>query len=195
MSDLSSLIARLEKAEGPSPVLDAAKALRKIVEGIDGTMNHGAWRDDHGRRLRDAPEWVALYNAVHDAEKVITPKTEENGKSEALLQSLADEIKGHKPFPAATDEYAAGYTDGRNDAWLVVQGAAEDAPGQDLSAGVEGYKHILHALDGHKTVVVDGSEEHPFGDEFEEGDIIERIPLFRASGRARALQQKGSSNG
>ena len=32
-----------------------------IVEGIDGAMNHGTWRDDKGTRLKDTPQWVAFY--------------------------------------------------------------------------------------------------------------------------------------
>lgn len=43
---------------------DAAAALVKIVEGIDGAMNHGTWRDELGMRLKDTPEWVALYVAL-----------------------------------------------------------------------------------------------------------------------------------
>lgn len=43
--------------------VNAARDLRRIVEGIDGTMNHGTWRDDNGNRLKDTPEWVSFYNA------------------------------------------------------------------------------------------------------------------------------------
>lgn len=46
------------------------------------------------------------------------------------------------------------------------------------ATNAEGYKHILHVADGHKTVVVDDSEEHPFGDELEEGDRVQSIPLI-----------------
>lgn len=118
-------------------VLNAAQALRRIVEGIDGTMNHGTWRDDHGRRLKDTPEWVALYNAVYDAQNVVVPKTQASGKNDTLLQTIADKISGHKPSPAATDEYAGGYADGRYDAWLVVQGAADDPPTASDEGGGE----------------------------------------------------------
>lgn len=45
-------------------IAEAARSLRQIVEEIDGAMNHGTWRDDHGARLKDTPEWVALYNAL-----------------------------------------------------------------------------------------------------------------------------------
>ena len=43
---------------------DACYGLRSIVEGIDGAMNHGVWRDENGRRLKDTPEWVRFYNAT-----------------------------------------------------------------------------------------------------------------------------------
>ena len=42
----------------------ALEALVTIVEGIDGAMNHGTWRDDKGMRLKDTPQWVALYVAL-----------------------------------------------------------------------------------------------------------------------------------
>ena len=45
-------------------LVDAARGMRRIVEEIDGAMNHGTWRDDHGTRLKDTPEWVSLYNAL-----------------------------------------------------------------------------------------------------------------------------------
>jgi hypothetical protein len=43
---------------------DAVEGLNRIVEGIDGAMNHGTWRDDHGMRFKDTPEWVEAYNAL-----------------------------------------------------------------------------------------------------------------------------------
>ena len=49
-------------------LLEAALGMKRIVEEIDGAMNHGTWRDEHGMRLKDTPEWVALYNAVSKAE-------------------------------------------------------------------------------------------------------------------------------
>ncbi|MGN6451300.1 MAG: hypothetical protein ACTHLK_22450, partial [Brucella intermedia] len=81
-----------------------------------------------------------LCNAVHDANRLVLPKKHKTEKIEALLRSLADEISGHKPSPAATNEYASGYADGRYDAWLVVQGAADDtqAPDHADAGKVEG---------------------------------------------------------
>ena len=59
---------KMSEREGESPVgagaPDPAAALIEIVEGIKGAMEHGTWRDDHGRRLKDTPEWVAFYVAV-----------------------------------------------------------------------------------------------------------------------------------
>lgn len=55
---------------GPEPdLLVASKGLKRIVEEIDGTMNHGTWRDDHGRRLKDTPEWVAFYVSISGAQE------------------------------------------------------------------------------------------------------------------------------
>jgi hypothetical protein len=46
-------------------LVEAARGMKRIVEEIDGAMNHGAWRDEKsGMRLKDTPEWVALYNAL-----------------------------------------------------------------------------------------------------------------------------------
>ena len=42
----------------------AAKALKSIVEEIQGAMQHGTWRDEKGQRLKDTPEWVTLYNSL-----------------------------------------------------------------------------------------------------------------------------------
>lgn len=62
--------ARAAVAAPPTPVshvsglLETAKGLKRLVEEIDGTMNHGTWRDDRGMRLKDTPEWVAFYNAI-----------------------------------------------------------------------------------------------------------------------------------
>lgn len=45
-------------------LVDALRGLRRIVEGIDGAMAHGTWRDDIGIRFKDTPEWVEAYNAL-----------------------------------------------------------------------------------------------------------------------------------
>lgn len=52
-----------------SPLIDASRRLLVIVEGINGAMNHGTWRDERGVRLKDTPEWVAFYNAVKKASR------------------------------------------------------------------------------------------------------------------------------
>lgn len=48
------------------------KNLVEIVEGIKGSMEHGTWRDDRGRRLKDTPEWVSFYLAVKNLDKQST---------------------------------------------------------------------------------------------------------------------------
>lgn len=50
------------------PVREAALGMKRIVEEIDGSMRHGTWRDEHGVRLKDTPEWIALYNALAQKE-------------------------------------------------------------------------------------------------------------------------------
>lgn len=50
-------------------IIASAKSLIAIVEGIDGTMAHGVWRDQHGERLKDTGEWVDLYLSVRDPKK------------------------------------------------------------------------------------------------------------------------------
>ena len=50
--------------DGWPPIEVKARALKEIVEGISGAMNHGTWRDENGMRLKDTPEWVQFYNAI-----------------------------------------------------------------------------------------------------------------------------------
>lgn len=45
-------------------LVEVGSGLRRIVEEIDGAMNHGTWRDEHGMRLKDTPEWVEFYNTL-----------------------------------------------------------------------------------------------------------------------------------
>jgi hypothetical protein len=42
----------------------AGLGLKRIVEEIDGAMDHGTWRDERGLRLKDTPEWVKFYNSL-----------------------------------------------------------------------------------------------------------------------------------
>ena len=51
-----------EKAK-TAKLVEAGDGLHSIVEGIQGAMQHGTWRDEKGQRLKDTPEWVAFYNA------------------------------------------------------------------------------------------------------------------------------------
>lgn len=38
--------------------------LNQIVEGFQGAMEHGTWRDEKGRRLKDTKEWAEFYVAM-----------------------------------------------------------------------------------------------------------------------------------
>jgi hypothetical protein len=42
-------------------------ALISIIEGIQGAMEHGDWRDQKGMRLKDTNEWVAFYTTLKSA--------------------------------------------------------------------------------------------------------------------------------
>lgn len=55
-------------ADPKSNLLGAARGMKRIVEEIDGSMTHGTWRDANGMRLKDTPEWVALYLAIAEAD-------------------------------------------------------------------------------------------------------------------------------
>lgn len=59
---------KLQLEECAPELLAAALGMRRIIEEIDGVMNHGTWRDERGLRLKDTKEWVALYNAISKSE-------------------------------------------------------------------------------------------------------------------------------
>ncbi|MGN6451372.1 MAG: hypothetical protein ACTHLK_22810, partial [Brucella intermedia] len=103
------------------------EAAAKIIEGsVEGVVMSGSQRGKRvlasrvdgdlsglgyaaAIRALSSPDHNAdaeLCNAVHDANRLVLPKKHETGEIEALLRSLADEISGHKPSPAATNEYA-----------------------------------------------------------------------------------------
>lgn len=57
--------AEVAKARAEDAALIAASlALKEIVEGISGAMDHGTFRAEKGMRLKDTPEWVAFYVAL-----------------------------------------------------------------------------------------------------------------------------------
>ena len=45
-------------------LVETMAGLKRIVEEIDGAMNHGTWRDEKGMRMKDTPEWVSAYVAL-----------------------------------------------------------------------------------------------------------------------------------
>ncbi|MGX5719877.1 hypothetical protein [Shinella zoogloeoides] len=51
-------------------LLNAASGMKRIVEELDGAIKHGTWRDEHGLRLKDTPEWIVFYNALSKAAAV-----------------------------------------------------------------------------------------------------------------------------
>ena len=65
LARITDLEARLAAAEAGEDALAAAlMGLRGIVEGIDGAMNHGTWRDENSLRLKDTSAWIAAYLAL-----------------------------------------------------------------------------------------------------------------------------------
>lgn len=49
------------KRRAEKEVINAANWLNEMVEGISGAIEHGTWRDEKGRRLKDTPQWVQFY--------------------------------------------------------------------------------------------------------------------------------------
>lgn len=46
-------------------LIDASGELCSIVEGVQGSFNHGTWRDEkNGMRLKDTGEWARFYVAL-----------------------------------------------------------------------------------------------------------------------------------
>jgi hypothetical protein len=79
-TDIDTMIARAEAAEAQLAALErvkaearadvaglveAARGMKRIIEGIDGAMNYGTWRSERSNlRIKDTQEWVDLYNAL-----------------------------------------------------------------------------------------------------------------------------------
>ena len=53
-------------ARVPVEHLRKLTGLVDIVEGFNGAMCHGTWRDDKGFRLKDTAEWVSYYCAAKE---------------------------------------------------------------------------------------------------------------------------------
>lgn len=87
-------------------LINAAKSLKSIVEGIDGTMKHGTWRDDSGRRLKDTAEWVAFYNAISSEGYVLVPIEPTLAMIDAVNSDMAEQRSFHIHIFAA-DVWAA----------------------------------------------------------------------------------------
>lgn len=79
-----------------SDLIKSAKELNRIVEGIDGTMNHGTWRDQNGTRLKDTPEWASFYNAISSSEGMCLVPTEPTvAMMEAVNGDMAEQREHH----------------------------------------------------------------------------------------------------
>lgn len=53
-----------EKRRLAEEAINASGWLIEIIEGAKGSIKHGEWRDDKGRRLKDTLEWVQFYVAL-----------------------------------------------------------------------------------------------------------------------------------
>ncbi len=99
------------------PLAKAARGMKRIVEEIDGAMNHGTWRDERGMRLKDTPEWVALYNAISDHPAAPAPVVPAEGLDpERLVMAWMSEMEG---FATRGERFMDTITDGNDAApWL-----------------------------------------------------------------------------
>lgn len=68
-ADLPATDAQAMANDKVRALVEAASGMRSIVEGIQGAMEHGTFRAEKGMRLKDTPEWVALYLALAALEK------------------------------------------------------------------------------------------------------------------------------
>lgn len=78
-------------------------------------------------------------------------------KTESKMQSIANQIQENKPSPASTDEYASGYADGRYDAWLLVQEAADNATA--TTAHATAAEQRVKALEEAANNVISGASD------------------------------------
>ena len=55
-------IVRLQRELDALRILSfSGNALVQIVEGVQGSMEHGTWRDEKGARLKDTNAWALFY--------------------------------------------------------------------------------------------------------------------------------------
>lgn len=50
----------------PVDKLRKLNGLVDVVEGANGAICHGTWRDDRGFRLKDTAEWASYYSATKE---------------------------------------------------------------------------------------------------------------------------------
>jgi len=63
-ADLAGDVAFALDLDAIAALVGAAREVKAIVEGIQGAMDHGTWRDDRGQRLKDTAQWVDFYTAL-----------------------------------------------------------------------------------------------------------------------------------
>lgn len=134
-----------------SDLLEAAKGLKRIVEEIDGTMNHGTWRDAHGVRLKDTAEWVALYLAVATA-NTTQPDLSLVAEKDAEIARLREVLR--KPY--SDPEVDLWFTDRKlarsyeiAALWHDKQAALFKGMSQDVRSGEDGRAKACQAMIHH----------------------------------------------
>ena len=120
---------------------DPCAALIELVEGITGSMNHGTWRDDKGRRLKDTREWVAFYAAARAALAAASQPAEPDIRktTEAMVDAA------FKALPAD-----AHGTIGSGEMYRVLDAALAAAP-QPAPEDREALVEVIAEARGHFT--------------------------------------------
>ncbi|MBJ2150651.1 hypothetical protein [Paracoccus sp. IB05] len=184
--DGAGAVGNLDASSPATPEGDAisrgAAGLKRIVEEIDGAMNHGTWRDDHGVRLKDTPEWVALYNAMKSP-AALTAQPVAHGDDAIAAGLFMEAVTGSQPvahepvailrlsierkigmYGAAYDgpQDARAYTyqhqPGNQPAWKIGQAAsaaAQDRAGDYIDKGLGLLRHLQDAGFGVFSLVKD----------------------------------------
>lgn len=109
----------------------SGNALNQIVEGVKGSMEHGTWRDEKGRRLKDTNEWALFYTTFKNA---------------AATSKLLDKNK-HLIF-AAADLFSACES-----AWFPLNVMYRHKPGTNGFVAIEKLQAALSKAEGRDKYV------------------------------------------
>lgn len=110
---------------------------REDWEELKRTLRLALWTSDLTPVVRRAIQ-ETLGEPVTPSKADFHPQGQEEQMMKTLTQ-IASEIKDLKSGPTSSDEYHSGYQDGRNDAWLIVQEASDNAPEIDPISIIKGF--------------------------------------------------------